>query len=289
MTTTARTEGEDRPRFSWFRDDIEARLGIPAGRFTRVNNFFWLIVGVALTVLFYGLLSLLPPSWFVEMFTARGAIQYVEVLFSFWALAIVFAKWMKARLERTALDFRDLVPSDAEFVLSPATVGEVLGRLRRACDDPSRFFLFNRIELALSNLKNMGQIGDVDDVLQSQASNDDDVMESSYSFVKGLIWAIPVLGFIGTVQGLSAAIGSFGGVLSTATELTQIKPALQGVTAGLATAFDTTFVALVAALCIQLLLTLVRKGEEETLDACKEYCQRHVVGRLRLTPFDRVG
>ena len=34
------------------------------------------------------------------------------------------------------------------------------------------------------------------------------------------------------------------------------------------------------------LRTMVRKGEEELLDACKEYCQRHVVGRLRLMPFE---
>jgi hypothetical protein len=58
------------------------------------------------------------------------------------------------------------------------------------------------------------------------------------------------------------------------------------VTAGLATAFETTLVALVAALFIQLALTGLKKSEEEFLDECGEYCLRHVVGRLRILPFD---
>jgi len=276
-------------RFSWYRDDFESKIGVRGARFTHVNNFLWAIVGLVVTVLFYAALSPWPNNLYVQVFTNRGPVQYIEVYFSFWALILVWVKWSKVRVQAKAIEFRDLVPAEADFVLSPATVGQVLGRLREECDDPDRFLLFNRISLALANLKNMGQIGDVDNVLQSQASNDEDIMESGYTLVKGLIWAIPVLGFIGTVQGLGMAIGSFSGVLATTTEISKLKPALQGVTLGLATAFDTTFVALVAALAIQLLLIFVRKREEEMMDECKNFCQRHIVGRLRLTPFERMG
>ena len=41
-------------------------------------------------------------------------------------------------------------------------------------------------------------------------------METSYSVINAFVWAIPVLGFIGTVLGLSQAIGQFGGVLQGA-------------------------------------------------------------------------
>lgn len=282
-------ERPDRVPFSWHRDDIECRLGLKGGRFTRVNMLLWLFVAMALTVGAYGIMSFFPKHRLVQMFTQRGPCQYVTLLFSFWCLLILLVKHLKTRLQRRALRMQDLVPYHADFVLSPATVGEVLARLRQACDDPSRFILFNRIETALCNLKNMGRIGDVDDVLRSQAENDEDVMESSYSILKGLIWAIPVLGFIGTVQGLSFAIGSFGQVLSSGADISQLTPALQNVTTGLATAFETTYVALVAALAIQLLLTAIRKNEEELLDACQEYCQKHIVGKLRLTAFDEAG
>jgi hypothetical protein len=100
--------------------------------------------------------------------------------------------------------------------------------------------------------------------------------------IQGFVWAIPVLGFIGTVLGLSQAIGSFTAVLGTGEDVSAITAALGNVTAGLATAFDTTLVALVAALIIQLLMVMTKKSEEEFLDESMEYGMRNIVGRLRL-------
>ncbi len=278
MTTTSAS-------LSWFASDIEQRFGVRGGRFTRANSLFTFMIAVICTVAFY--LGLLPfhHEHFAQMFTERGAVQYVTVLFAFWCIIMLGVKWQKVRLQSRALQTR-LVPDVPDFVLSTATVNDVLKRLHELCDDPRQFVLFNRIELALSNLRNMGRISDLDDVLRSQADNDEDAMESSYTLLRGLVWAIPVLGFIGTVQGLSLAIGNFGSVLGSTAELSAIKPALQGVTGGLAVAFETTFVALVAALAIQLILTGVKRREEQLLDECREYCQRQLVSRLRITPFE---
>ncbi|BBO34601.1 hypothetical protein PLANPX_4213 [Lacipirellula parvula] len=132
--------------------------------------------------------------------------------------------------------------------------------------------LYNRISVALANLKNLGRVGDVDEILRSQAENDEAALETSYSVVAGFVWAIPVLGFIGTVQGLSSSIGEFGGVLQSAENFDVVTSKLRSVTAGLTMSFETTLVALVAALCIQLLLTFMKKSEQEFLDECTRYC-----------------
>lgn len=58
-------------------------------------------------------------------------------------------------------------------------------------------------------------------------------------------------------------------------------------TSGLATAFETTLQALVAALLIQLTLAFLKKSEEEFLDECQTYCAKHVVNRLRIMPFEQ--
>jgi len=178
------------------------------------------------------------------------------------------------------------VPQDPDFVLSSTTADQVMQRVFAAVDDPKHFTLFNRITIALSNLRNLGRVADVDDILRSQAAQDESSLETSYALVQGFVWAIPVLGFIGTVLGLSAAISAFTGVLGSASDMSAISGALRLVTAGLSTAFETTLVALVAALTIQLVLTVLKKADEEFLDECSEYCLRHVVGRLRLLPFE---
>ena len=165
------------------------------------------------------------------------------------------------------------------------TAEELLNSMYEFVDDIKKFVLFNRINIALSNLKNLGRVTDVDEILRSQSEADESVMETSYSLLRGLIWAIPVLGFIGTVLGLSQAIGNFGTVLENSENISEITGSLKSVTGGLSTAFDTTLTALVAALGIQCLVTVLKKNEEEFLDDCIDYCQNNIVQKLRMMPY----
>lgn len=269
---------------NWHRHDPEQRLGLRGGRFTRVKALPTGLIAAALTALLCGLLLALPSGWRAvgEMVLHRGPTQYATLFLSFWSLAILWFKWRKLQFQRLALRYL-VIPDTPEFVLSPLTVDDVVERMYAIADEPRAFVLYNRILSALSNLKNLGRVGDVDDILRSVAEQDEASVETSYSLVQGFVWAIPVLGFIGTVLGLSQSIGAFSQVLSQTKDIAALASELQLVTGGLATAFDTTLLALVCALCIQLLMTSLRKSEFEFLEACSEYCSRHIVGRLRLT------
>lgn len=271
-------------RLLW-SSDIERRFGVPGTRFTSVSAWFSSLVGLLLTFGVYAAINPFREYEYVRMFTDRGAVQYITVFFAFWTAAILVLKWRKVSFQRKAMN-AVLVPRDPHFILSGGTASAVIDELYRVCDDPRQFVLFNRILNALSNLKNMGRIGDVEDVLTAQADHDADRMETSYSLCKGLIWAIPVLGFIGTVQGLSFAVGNFGTVLAAEADVSSLKPALRGVTSGLSVAFETTLVALVFALMLQLVLTLVKGSEEQMLDDFHEYCHRNLVNRVRLSPLE---
>jgi len=94
----------------------------------------------------------------------------------------------------------------------------------------------------------------------------------------------PGAGFIGTVLGLSLAIGRFTATLQAAGDLTLIRASLQGVTGGLATAFESTLVALTFTLLLQLAITFQQKREMTFLDECNDYCHSHIVAKLRLAP-----
>lgn len=265
----------------WSRRDPEQRMFFNGARFTRVGALSSGLIAVLLSVAFYGGLALRPESALAQSLS-RVSVSYVIVFLTFWSLAILALKAMKLRLQRLALSTR-VTPDDPMFVLSPDTVDDVRKRLFAVADDPRHFVLLNRIQVALQNLRNLGRVGDVGEMLQTQAANDEGTMETSYSLVQGFVWAIPVLGFIGTVLGLSQAIGNFGAVLDGGGDLTAVKGALREVAGGLSTAFETTLQGLVASLIVQLLITTLKKSEEEFLDACGEYCLRQIVGRLRLT------
>lgn len=283
----------------WARKDIEQRLFFRGGRYTRVNSLLSFIMALLLACVFYASLFPVRESSFAEMFLPRSSVSgqaqnpvaafipFAIVFFSSWCLAILFLKSRKLRFQRRALNF-EVVPQDVDFVLSAGNVDTVIDRIYEIVDEPRHFILFNRISVALANLRNLGRVGDVDEILKSQAENDESALETSYSLLSGFIWAIPVLGFIGTVLGLSSAIGGFGGVLEASNDIETIKGGLKSVTGGLSDAFVTTLQALVAALFIQIILTFLKKSEQEFLDECGEYCTTQIVNRLRIMPFERM-
>ncbi len=272
-------------RLVWSRRDIEQRLGFRGSRFTRVNGVLSFLIASAMTIACYASIMAIGSNPFTDMFTERGFTPYVIVFFSMWSLVILLIKLSKLGLQCQALTL-ELLPDETGFTLSVATVDRVVDRLFELSDDPKSFVLLNRVHIALSNLRNLGRVTDVGEILRSQAEHDESTMETSYNAIRGLVWAIPILGFIGTVSGLSGAIGGFGRVLSETDDPSQLIEALKGVTGGLATAFETTLVALVAALAVQMLMTFVKKREEEFLDECAEHCQRVIVNRLRINQLE---
>jgi biopolymer transport protein ExbB/TolQ len=272
---------------NWTRKDIEQRFGFSGGKYTTVNNLFTaimalLIAGGFYSVLIFGLRDVPQAKPFCDMFLERGLPTYFIVFFFAWSLSIMFIKWLKLKEQRRALGIKP-VPIDPDFVLNRETAKEVLLRLRSIADDTRNYVLLNRVDRALSNLQNIGRIGDVSEILKTQAEYDENQFSSSYTMVSGFLWATPVFGFVGTVLGLSVAVRGFGGTLQGASDIGSLKGALTTVTGGLGIAFETTLVALICALATQLILSAMQLRESEFLDECNDYCHSHIISKLKLT------
>jgi biopolymer transport protein ExbB/TolQ len=273
---------------AWTQSDVENRFGFKGGRYTSVNHAFAFLIGALLSALLYVLMifvfSHIPIVSKVATIYMRPSNQFAVVpatFFFFGGLAILFLKGRKIQFQQKALRL-SAVPAEPEFILTETTAATVLARIHSLVDQPRHFVLLNRLDRALSNFRNIGQVGDVSAILRAQAENDEDQVASSYTVVNGLVWAIPVLGFIGTVLGLSLAIGRFTSTLQAAGDISLIRASLQGVTGGLATAFESTLVALTFTLILQLVITFQQKREMAFLDECNDYCHSHIVSKLRL-------
>lgn len=279
--------GSERTKaLEWSKSDPEQRLGFKGGRYTSCNLILSVIAASLFTGVFFAIVVLaLKGEGFASSFRAilleRGPTQHIAVFMFFLVLVMLWTKSRKLSFQKRAFDL-PIMPADTSFSLSPKTAKHVLGRLHEMVDNPGHFAVLNRVERALSNLDNIGHTADVTAILKVQADNDEAQVASSYTFIQGLLWAIPVLGFIGTVLGLGRAIGAFGVTLEREGDFEGIKESLTAVTSGLATAFDTTLLALVLALFLSLLVSVLQARESEWLDLCNEYCSRRLAGRLRL-------
>ena len=277
----------DDKMLDWSHDDIERRIGFRGAKYTDVNTWFALTLSLVLFGLLFAGLRFLPPEAHkyraVSLVMDRGWTPWAMTFLAILALVILFVKWRKLAFQARAFEI-EIIPSANDFALTSETAQDAIRRLRSFVDNPAHFVLFNRIERALQNLRNVGNVSDVSEMLRAQAENDESHVDSSYGLLSGIVWAIPILGFIGTVIGLSGAIGKFGSVLSAESDLGSLKEGLAPVTSNLGIAFDTTFLALVLAMVIQMLVTLLRKREDLFLDACRDYAHENVTSRLRLAP-----
>ncbi len=94
--------------------------------------------------------------------------------------------------------------------------------------------------------------------------------EESYLIPRYISWAVPILGFIGTVLGISLAADGIRRIVSSQEGLTGLSSDLGQAIAPLGIAFDTTLIALSLSVVLTLILTLVQRGEERVLSGLEE-------------------
>jgi len=246
-----------------------------------------LFIGLILTGIFYlciyGAGVIAPDSYIISIFKKPQNLIVVipACALFFWGIAILILKRVSLNKQRGALRL-SIIPQDPGFVLTSETAKHVLTRLGKSLDSPDQFLLLRRIRISISNLNNIGQVSDVSEILRAESDEDVARAENSFTLIDSFIWAVPVLGFIGTAIGLSLAIGDFGAVLAGANDLSSIKTSLGAVTSGLGTAFETTLVGLFLALFLQMLASIQEDDESRFLNDCSVYCQEAIVSRLRI-------
>ena len=176
---------------------------------------------------------------------------------------------------------RGLPGRSAAAVGRPARPGR---RGARSCWPPStatprsllNTYLGQRVAAILDFLYQRGAADDLDDHLRTLADNDVAAMEGGFALTRFITWAIPILGFLGTVLGITTAIhGATPEVL---------EKSLSTVTDGLSYAFDATALALALTMITMFLSFLVERDEQGVLDAVDRYVDRCLAHR-----FQRVG
>ena len=291
---------------AWSKIDPERRIGLPSGRDTSPHVFTTAIMAMLLMAMIYGVAFLMrgylnsfvpssvesadsseltSPLYGDLLWTLLSGYSRIPVaIFAIgsWAASILLLKWLKIRAQRVALNF-DVLPPEPDFRLTPDTVDPVIDHVESTVGDSGRFLFLDRVISVLRNVRNVGRVSDIDEMFASAADADEARMESSYTIIRGFIWAVPVLGFIGTILGLTEAISQFGVVLASGNGVANTDTAELGrVIAGLDTAFVTTGEGLVVALLLQLAMASIRRADEVLLDDIRKTCTKKVMSRVRI-------
>lgn len=246
---------------------------------TNVSLVWTAAIGLLFTVSFYAVLAPLPQMYFRDLFFARGWVTVAETFLMFWAIAILIFKSRKLFKQREMMLF-DLLPETISKEINKQNVGKFAENIRSLPVDTGASFLARRVQRGLEHYSVRGSSSEVATMLSSQSELDANAVASSYSLLNVFIWAIPILGFIGTVQGLGDAVGNLSGSLEAASDVESIKKSLGAITGGLGVAFDTTLVALIMSLFLKFPASSLQKAEEDLLNWVEDYCNENLLKRV---------
>lgn len=206
-------------------------------------------------------------------------INYVETVAFFVALSALVLK---------ALDVAGQLMSVEEQVLVPVPAdGQTLGDCPELLDNVALYerrngegYLSRRLRSALSFISRKGSPDTLEQEIKHFSEVDLAEAAQSYGFVKIIIWAIPILGFLGTVIGITISIANLNPQ--------QLENSLPEVTGGLGVAFDTTAVALALSMVLMFLQFVVDKYENRLLARVDQRMTEELVGRFKseLAPQD---
>ncbi len=254
--------------------------GAPRRAPGEVSSWPAALAAIVATVLFYALLYLAPDARISELFVARGWVPYVITTLSFWALLLLGARLLRLRGEAAALK-RDLIATGPDGLLGPANAARAIEELRVRAQGVESSFLVARLERALRHFETRRHVVEVVEYLSGESSADEGRVDASYALVRVFVWAVPTLGFIGTVIGIGSAVGGFSDTLEAASSLEGMKESIGSVTGGLGVAFDTTLLALVMSILIMFPASAVQRIEEGFLGEVEDYCSENLIRRLR--------
>ncbi len=240
-------------------------------------------LGLVATFLFYGLLILMPSSRISELFLERGWVPYVITGISAWALFILAAKAIRLRNERALLS-RDWLATPLDRRIDPDRAGQIVAHLEQSPGDLLGSFVGRRVERLLRQFETRRRVSEAVEFLTTESQSDEVRVEASYALVRVFVWAVPTLGFIGTVIGIGGAVAGFSETLEAASSIDGMKDSIGSVTGGLGVAFDTTLLALVMSIIIMFPSSAVQRLEETFLTEVDDYCSERIVRRLAEDP-----
>ena len=190
-----------------------------------------------------------------------------------WAAALMGLKGARVLADQKLLSV-ELVPRAEGTRILPEDAREYARRLE-ALPDGERASLLPRSLLAgLYRFAATRNIQDVSETTRALCAAESDRLDAELSMLRYIAWAIPSIGFIGTVRGIGEALGQAHQA---------VAGDIAGVTQSLGVAFNSTFIALLISIVLMFLLHQLQWQQERFVLDAETYLDQHLIQHLRVS------
>lgn len=189
----------------------------------------------------------------------------------FWALAIMAYKTRETIRERALLDV-DLVPIAEGMRILPEDTREFARQVEALPEDHQRMLLPRALTNALRRFNSTRNIQDVSSSTNIVFESEADRLESELSMIRYISWAIPSIGFIGTVRGIGEALAQADKA---------VQGDIAGVTQSLGVAFNSTFIALLISIFLMFLVYQLQLLQERLVFDSQNYIDEKLIRHMK--------
>ncbi|MDJ0917794.1 MAG: MotA/TolQ/ExbB proton channel family protein [Woeseiaceae bacterium] len=192
-------------------------------------------------------------------------------ILAIWALAIMGFKATKVLSERRLLDV-DLVPIADGMRILPEDTREFARQVQALPDDRQRMLLPRALLNALRRFASTENIQDVSSSTHTLCESEAERLESELSMIRYISWAIPSIGFIGTVRGIGEALAQADKA---------VQGDIAGVTQSLGVAFNSTFIALLISIFLMFLVYQLQLLQERLVFDVEAYSDEKLIRHMK--------
>ena len=242
-----------------------------------VINIIWnlgwpLLWGAVFSITFYELLNGPLNNEVLHRYFLGHPIAIATTVMFFIALAALLLRGLNLLGQQLIISSLALPESEAQWKQSDQEQAtELLEHTESWSPRVQSSYLGARLVSLLEKVQSSGSVTTLGDEMKYASERDADRQYEGASLVRIIIWATPMLGFLGTVMGITQALGDLAGQQLG----NDLNAAMQGLFGGLYVAFDTTAVALTLSIVLmfcqfmsdqlesQLLLDVDQRVEDE--------------------------
>jgi biopolymer transport protein ExbB/TolQ len=231
-----------------------------------------LLWGTLATVAFFGMIhgGAIDDPLVLRYFTSHP-VEYMETALFAVGLAALLLKILDVAGQSAALRQSPLgaAPQDAS---TPEECAVLLDRLKRLSWQRQQEYYARRLRAAVEHVHARGSAEALDDELKFLADADTGRLHASYSLFRVIVWAIPILGFLGTVIGITVALNGV--------DLDAPDKSMVNVLTGLGLKFDTTALALTLSMVLMFVHFFVERAESALLERVDRHVEEDLAGRF---------
>lgn len=222
--------------------------------------------------------SISSYSWINRVATALGGnamnggyIQFASYIVFFIGVFEIRDRFNKIENEFSPFQL-GILPEEEHKVLLPEEITNLRHQVISIEENQGKFLITDLIKKACTKFRSNKSVPEVMDTVVRQSQLNFQLADSSQSLIRYLAWALPSIGFIGTILGIAGGIGTVRGKMDT--------EMIDEVTSLLGVAFDTTLIALILSIILMYLISRLQEKEEKLHNGIEQYVIDNLVNRI---------